>query len=264
MVAQHITWHKIFVLLVITLCLLLLIIFGLPVLAKPIAKILPQQLAQHISEYISIPFENSFGVCKNPQGLAALNKLTKHLSSAAQIQQPISVIVINDPDANNAFATPNGKILLFAGLLAATDNQQQLAGIIAHEIAHTMLLHPEIAIVRDNGLFILLLAMFGKDPTIQHHLLTLNFSRQAEFAADNLAVELLNQTQIGTAGLIDFLKKINSPETNSLVNIGDLLATHPAISERIRKIQQTDNNGQIKSRPLLTDSEWQALKNICN
>ncbi len=61
-----------------------------------------------------------------------------------------TISVINDPNVRNAFVIPTGKIFLFTGILDICDNDEQLAVIIAHEIAHALLSHGSEQVYHQN------------------------------------------------------------------------------------------------------------------
>lgn len=252
MVAEDLTWKRIICFALLAIILILSVIFGIHAAAKPIAQAIPHKLLRAAGEYITVPYINKYGVCDADSGTAALDKIIQRITTVANISRPFEVTVIKAPNINDAFSAPGSKILLFSGLIAACNSADELTGILAHEIAHSIAGDPEVSIVRDNGLFIIFLAMFGRDPIISHHILTLKYSQQAEFAADALAIQLLQKSNINTSGLQDFLSRSTSDNP-----------THPATSARIKAIQKLAPPNS-RMQPVLSHAEWAALKNICN
>jgi predicted Zn-dependent protease len=260
MVTHRITWARIFILALLAAFVIALVIVGLPEAAKPVAKHLPNFVRGAVSDYIVIPYENKYGVCQAPAGIAALDKIANKITAGSNNKQNYNIAVINDPTSTNGFATPGNKILIFSGMIQEADNPEQLAAVLAHEMSHSILMHPEISLIRDNGIFLTLFAMFGKDPTIGHHLLSLQFSREAEFEADANAVTLLAQAGIPPQALIDFITKVHVDETNELT-LRKILKSHPEDDERIARIKQ--NVPKMQAQPILSAQEWEDLKTIC-
>lgn len=242
MIITEFSWKKILLLAVLAVIFLILLFFSIPKLAKPAVKLLPASFIQQAGDFITIPYISTYGICNNPAGTAALDKLTENITSKSNINLPIKIIVINNFNTIEAFATPDNKIILSSGLINFTANLAELAGILAHEIAHLVNQDPEVEIIRDNGLFITLMLMFGKDPNLSHKLLTFKYSRDVEFTADTMAIQYLNNAKITTQGLLDALGKLQG-DPQRLARI----AEHP----------------QVRHKAVLSATEWAALRNIC-
>jgi len=260
MVTDFITWKKIILLVIITLICVGLAILFLPIVLQPVATHLPTFLKTAVSDYIALPYERKYGECNNPAGKIALDDLVVKLANDSNIKQQFNFEVIDDPIDSTAFATPGNRILLFAGIIEVADTPEQLAGVLAHEMSHAILFHPELSLLHDNGLFLMLLSMFGKDPSIAHHLLTLKYSRDNEFAADANAVTLLTNAKVGTKGLIDFLSKIQLNETNAMA-LQTSLRSHPNVADRIAAIEELST--PVATQPILNTQQWLAIKSIC-
>jgi predicted Zn-dependent protease len=154
----------------------------------------------------------------------------------------------------NAFATLGGNIILFQGLLDELDNENQLAMIIAHEIAHIKRRHPIQAIGRAVIVGISFSMLMGNNitnPLEQAGLLTmLNFSRGMETEADEWALVALQKCYGHINGAAAVFKKFETYQQQHHINPPPFLSTHPLNKNRINKIEQLakDNGWQTDGK----------------
>ena len=154
-------------------------------------------------------------------------------------------------DEVNAFACPGGLILVTRGLLANTKNEEELAAVLAHEIAHVTLRHGVAAIQKANlaeaftylgagaaqatmnqqDLNKLTNLFDGSVNDIVQTLVTSGYSRDAEMEADRLGREFVANTGYDPQALVSVLGCMNDHGGN-----GGMFATHPAPKERIASL----------------------------
>ncbi|QCR24891.1 M48 family metalloprotease [Pontibacter sp. SGAir0037] len=156
-----------------------------------------------------------------------------------------TVKIINDRETLNAFATPGGYIYVYTGLIGYLNDEDHLAGVLAHEIAHADRRHSVQQLQRDYGIAILLSVVLGNNSgtlkqiagQLAGTLAGLRFSRDAETEADNTSVQYLAGTNHyacdGTAG---FFVRLN--QENQGGNTPEFLSTHPNPENRVQNIQQ--------------------------
>jgi beta-barrel assembly-enhancing protease len=153
-----------------------------------------------------------------------------------------------DTDEQNAFACPGGTILVSKGLLAQASSEDEVAAVLAHEVAHVTLAHGLQAIQKANlaeaftylGAGAAQAAMTPEDmqkltglfdssvKDIVQTLITSGYSRDAELAADHLAVQFLANTGYDPQALGRVLAKMAAVGGH-----GGMFATHPAPQDRI-------------------------------
>lgn len=144
------------------------------------------------------------------------------------------VTLINNITTQNAFVTPGGYIYIYTGLIKFLDSEDQLAGVLGHEIAHAAKRHSTKQLSKMLGLQVLADAALGDKETVKTvatALVGLSFSRAHETQADSMSVIYLCPTGYNAAGASGFFKKIQgnaSPPT--------WLSTHPNPSNRIQNI----------------------------
>jgi predicted Zn-dependent protease len=148
-------------------------------------------------------------------------------------------VSIVDDDGINAASAGDGQFYVTTGLLRRA-NDDQLRGVLAHEIAHEDLGHPQKAQIVNVGIglgAVLLEKVFpnsGNIAPIAGTLITGHYTRPMELAADRHAIVLLERAGYSRASMIDTLTWLmrHNGDTG-----GGLFATHPATSERIQALK---------------------------
>ena len=156
------------------------------------------------------------------------------------------VKIINDPKTLNAFCTPGGHIYVYTGLMSFLDSEDQLAGVLGHEIAHAANRHSTQQLTKSLGVQILLDAALGKKEVIKQvtgTLAALSFSRANETQADSFSVLYLCPTNWNANGASGFFKKMQGQPTPP-----QWLSTHPSPTNRIKNIDEKKNEHQCKGK----------------
>jgi Zn-dependent protease with chaperone function len=174
------------------------------------------------------------------------------------------VKIIKDDATLNAFASPGGHIYVYTGLIKKLDNEDQLAGVLGHEIAHADRRHTSKQLEKQYGLSVLLSILLGENKSqladIGANLAILSFSRDAETEADTYSVEYLADTEYTCDGAAEFFKKMQAEGQSG--NTPVFLSTHPADAERIKNItNKATADNCIKSISPSSASRYQTLKN---
>lgn len=143
----------------------------------------------------------------------------------------------------NAMALPGAHLLTTKGLIDLIDlSEDQLAGILAHEIGHVELGHSRNAVVQKNRTEALksLLSVVTRGPAksvlMLEHLANLGISRESALAADDFALHLLSRSGYSPMGLITFLER--AQEMEGLPEWLTFFSTHPATNERIQRLRE--------------------------
>ena len=149
--------------------------------------------------------------------------------------QQVSVGIVAD-DAINAANGGGGKFIVTTGLLERA-NDEQLRGVMAHEIAHEDLGHVTKLKLSATGVNMVLLKQMAKADTavslIEGPLITLSFSRSEENQADGQSVAILERAGYQREVVIEALIWMAKSSTGS----GNFVASHPNISQRIKTLQ---------------------------
>lgn len=204
-------------------------------------------------------------VCRNPKGEAALNRLASRLMDGQDLQYAISFSVLNH-EMVNAFAAPGGQIVVLRGLLDKSDNADEVAAVLAHEIGHVEARDPTRLMLRAAGSAGIVSIVLGDVSggsvigIIGDQLLQSSYTRKAEAAADAFALEMLQDAGINSAAFAGFFDKLAGLEKGFAPP--EYLSSHPSSEARAQRARD-HAAGQKVTTPALTDAEWKALKGIC-
>jgi beta-barrel assembly-enhancing protease len=241
-------------------------IFILPHLTDLAADWLPETWKRDagermVTEVLDI-MGDSGALCEQPDGLAALDRLTTRLLAAAATLPEgggldVKIRVAN-LSLNNAFAMLGGRIVVLNGLLFDARSPDEAAGVLAHEIGHVMRRHPSRALLRGVGLGLVFDLFLGGGRTagFGQTLLNMSYSRDAERDADAIALAILDGAGVSAAGLADFLDRLPDHGDGS-----GWLSTHPDSQNRAALIRA--HQGPPRITPALTQDEWRALNGVC-
>ena len=228
-------------------------------LEKEIA--LGKQLAQQV--------ERGSKVVNDPVVSEYVNRIGQNLVRNSDAKVPFTIKVIEDPSVN-AFALPGGFFYVQTGLILKADNEAELAGVMAHEIAHVAARHGtrqatrgEIAQLATIPLiFMGGAAAYGiyQASGLLVPLSFLKFSRNFEAEADYLGVQYMYKAGYDPTAFVDFFEKIQTLEKRKPGTVGKLFSSHPPTDDRIKKSQQ--EIAGLKPRPeyVVTTSEFNDVK----
>jgi predicted Zn-dependent protease len=231
-------------------------------LEKEIA--LGKQLAQQVdtsSKFIEDPVVNEY-----------VNRVGQNLVRHSDAQVPFTIKVI-DSDAVNAFALPGGFFYVNSGLILRADEESELAGVMAHEIAHVAARHGtrnatkgEIAQMATIPLMI-----FGpvgwtgyalyEGLNIALPITFLRFSRSAEAEADYLGLQYMYKSGYDPNSFVTFFEKIEAEERKQPGTIPKIFATHPPTPDRVEAAQK-EISTILPTEPeyIVTTSEFDTVK----
>ncbi len=204
----------------------------------------------------------------DPEIVAYVEKVVNRLSAGLPQQIfPFQVSVIRH-NAVNAFATPGGYVFVHTGLIMAMEHESELAGVLAHEMAHVTQRHVAHNIEKSQkmGIFALLgmlagaflggdagqAAIVGSMAATQTAML--NYSRSDESDADQVGIGYLIAAGYPPQGLVDSFKILQQKQwTAGGSEIPSYLSTHPAMSTRISDLQARINALPLKLRQRKND-----------
>lgn len=231
-------------------------------LARVVADMLPRSLHQSLGRALVRNMTDG-EICFSPRGVRALRHMTRQLAPDWPPGAERRVMVAK-VGMINAFTTPGGYIVIDRKLIDFARSPDEVAAVLAHEMGHAELEHPEAALVRAAGLSLIGMMMFG-DTTLGNAAVLLGqlrFSRQSETAADAVSIRRMRQANADPAALATFFERLEKKYGKSEdANLLTLFQTHPPTAKRIRMMKQAH---LPNARPILTEEEWQALRRICD
>jgi beta-barrel assembly-enhancing protease len=205
-------------------------------LEKEIA--LGKSLAQDIERQVKL--------INDPEITEYVNRVGQNLVKNSDAKVPFTIKVI-DSDEINAFALPGGFFYVNTGLITAADEESEIAGVMAHEIAHVAARHGTEQYTKGtiaNYATIPLIFLGGglgyglyQAAGFLIPLQFLHFSRKAETEADFLGLQYMYKTGYDPTAFVSFFEKIQAQEKKKPGKLAKAFSTHPPTGDRIEKTQ---------------------------
>ena len=229
---------------------------------------LEKQIA--LGKQISQQVESQSKVISDPVVSEYINRLGQNLVRNSDSQVPFTIKVI-DSDDINAFALPGGFFYVNSGLILAADEEAELAGVMAHEIAHVAACHAAREQSRANLAQLATIPLIFVGGPIGYAayegaglavpLTFLKFSRGFEAQADYLGVEYMYKAGYDPQAFVSFFEKVQVQEKKKPGTISKAFATHPQTPDRIEKTQEEIAKIlPAKAEYIVTTSEFDEVK----
>src|SRR6266849_4890448 len=191
--------------------------------------------------------EASSKMVTDPVVTEYVNRIGQNLVRNSDAQVPFTIKVI-DSDEINAMALPGGFFYVNSGLILAADEEAELAGVMAHEIAHVAARHATRGMTRAQwaniGTIPLIFIGGGIGYGIYEAaglglpLTFMKFQRNFEAEADYLGLQYMYKTGYDPQAFISFFEKIQAKEKKKPGTLAKAFASHPQTPDRIEKSQQ--------------------------
>jgi len=193
--------------------------------------------------------EHGVKLVQDPVITEYVNRIGQNLVRNSDSKVPFTIKVI-DTDEINAFALPGGFFYVNSGLILAADNEAELAGVMAHEIAHVAACHVAREQTRSNIVNLASIplvfvpggwAVYEATQIamgIGVPLTFMKFSRNFESEADFLGMEYMYKTGYDPQSFISFFEKIEAQEKKKPGAIAKAFSSHPMTPDRVAHAQQ--------------------------
>jgi predicted Zn-dependent protease len=214
--------------------------------------------------------ERDAKIVNDPVIAEYVNRLGQNLVRNSDAKVPFTIKVI-DTEEVNAFALPGGFFFVNSGLILKADSEAELAGVMAHEIAHVAARHGTRQATRGEiaQLATIPLIFMGgwtgygiqQAASVAIPIGFLSFSRGFESEADLLGLEYMYKSGYDPGAFVDFFEKIQSLEKKKPGTMAKVFSTHPMTEDRIRTAQKNIQE-YLKERPeyVVTTSEFNDVK----
>ncbi len=237
--------------------------------------LLDQQNERAIGEKVFREVNKQMPVLQNPWLEDRLYSVFSHILSQTQLNQPVGLLIINDPQIN-AFAVPGGLFALNAGLINSARNMDEMAGVMAHEIAHVTQRHYSRSQEAFKGQGLLSLAgilvgalvasqadgdvgaavMLGSQAALLDKQLT--YSRNQEREADRIGMQYMYASGYNPQSMADFFEVMNRA-TSQVSFLPDFWLTHPLTTQRMSEARLRANQ-LPKVKPSLDNEDFEVIK----
>lgn len=250
---------------VITICIFVVIWFGFSQIDWiNIFKIneLNSKTEEKLGELTWNYFAVSEDEINNEEIKQTIDSLVNHIAIANGIDiDKLKIHILNTSEIN-AFALPDGHLVLNSQLILESKNQEELSGVISHELAHIQLDHINEKLTKEIGLTVLISAISGGNNhiigKIAHTLSSTAFDRKNEEEADLTAVIYLENANINPIPFADFLNRLS--ENNSSSDFETWISTHPDSKERAKSIFKKIDKSKNNYTHVIDHSTWEKLQ----
>ena len=229
-----------------------------------------QEAEMKIGRQLSLQVEQQAKLVEDPLITEYVNRVGQNIVLHSDAKVPFTIKVI-DSDEVNAFALPGGFFYVNKGLILAADNEAELAGVMAHEIAHVAARHAMEN--QGKGSFINYAALAGiifggpiVSTVLQNGggifagLAMLKFSRGAEEEADKLGVQYLYASGYDPTAMATMFEKLASKNKKKPGSFSKLFTTHPQSEERRDSSLALVSRFPEREEYVISTSEFQKVK----
>jgi predicted Zn-dependent protease len=223
-----------------------------------------------IGRRLAMEVEQQAKLVEDPMITEYVNRVGQNVVLHSDAKVPFTIKVI-DSDEVNAFALPGGFFFVNKGLILAADNEAELAGVMAHEIAHVAARHAMEN--QGKGTLINYGALAGiifggpiLSPILQNGggilagLAGLKFTRGAEMEADNLGVQYLYASGYDPTAMSTMFEKLASQNKKKAGTLTKLFSTHPQSMDRRDSSLGLVSRFPEKEEYIISTSEFQRVK----
>lgn len=226
---------------------------NLPDMGSPADALLSKSVEAQIGRAIMRDIRRSGMVVEDPQIAEYINEIGHRIAVQSNDGDHEFTFFVIEDHRINAFALPGGYIGVHTGLIEATRNEDELAGVIAHEVAHVTQRHIARAVHASSRqsmlstalmLGAMILGAAGGDADVMQAGMAvsqgtaaqqqINFTRSNEYEADRIGIQALTAAGFDAYGMASFFEVMSRQDTSSPdMRIPEFLRTHPVTTDRI-------------------------------
>jgi len=223
-----------------------------------------------IGKELAQEVERQTKIVDDPIVAEYVNRVGQNLVRNSDAKVPFTIKVIDNEEVN-AFALPGGFFFVNSGLVTKAESEAELAGVMAHEIAHVAARHGTRQASRAtiaNYASLPLIFMGGwtgygvrQAAGVLIPVSFLKFSRAFEDEADLLGLQYMYKAGYDPTAFVDFFEKIQALEKKKPGTLSKIFASHPMTDDRIRKSQENIQE-YLKAKPeyVVSTSEFDQVK----
>jgi predicted Zn-dependent protease len=235
-------------------------------------SIISEEKEVAIGKQYATEVERSAKLVKDPVVTEYINRVAQNVARNSDLQVPLTVKVIDDPEIN-AFALPGGFLYVNSGLILAADEEDQIAGVMAHEIAHVAARHWASQMTKQTLLSYAMLPLMltpmsypvymGVSAAMNYGvpIAFLKFSRADEAEADYLGIQYMYKAGYDPNSYVAFFGKIMQDERRQPGSVPSVFMDHPPTPDRIiSSVEEIKEILPKRDEYLVTTSEFNDVK----
>ena len=246
---------------------LLFVFVGVPALSGPLAQRTPPSLEARLGDNLERQMAGFMPRCAGAEGQAVLASLGDRIAAGADAPFDIRVQAVQAPMLN-AMALPGGRVWVTDDLIREAKSPDELAAVVAHEVAHIEKRHVMQAVLRSLGIGMVLDAVVGggsgagqQAVILAGNATELSYGRRDETEADARGQALLHTQGLSSLGMASFFERLDDTtgraDTDAAV---EFTSSHPNTQRRVAAARAAERPGA----PALTEGEWQAVRTACD
>ena len=223
-----------------------------------------------LGKQLALEVEQNAKIVDDPVIAEYVNRIGQNIVNNSDSKVPFTIKVI-DSEEVNAFALPGGYFYVNTGLIELAEDEAELAGVMAHEIAHVAARHGTRSATKGHlsQLMTIPLMLIGgwagygiqQAANFAIPMTMLKFSRAFEIEADFLGVQYLYKTGYDPSSMVQFFERLKSLQKKKKSSIAAAFSTHPLTTKRIKIVQSTiDELLPEQSEYAVTSSEFESIK----
>jgi len=221
---------------------------------------------------LAAEIERQVKLIEDPTINEYVNRVGQNLVRNSDAKVPFTIKVV-ESDEINAFALPGGFFYVNSGLILAADDESELAGVMAHEIAHVAARHgteqaSKAELINFASIPLIFMGGVGGFALRQAAgflipMQFLQFSRKDESEADYLGLQYLYKTGYDPGAAVSFFEKLQAKESAKPGSVSKMFSTHPPTGDRI---EMSKKNIELvlpdKEQYVVTTSEFNQVKSL--
>ena len=222
-----------------------------------------------LGRQLSAEVDRESPLINDPLVTEYVNRIAQNIVLHSDAKVPFTVKVIDSQDVN-AFALPGGFLYVNRGLLEAAENEAEVAGVLAHEIAHVAARHgieqaSKGELLNYASIPLIFLGGWGgylirQAAGLAVPLTFLKFSRGAEKEADRLGAQYMWASGYDPNALITFFEKLQGNEKKKPGTLAKVFRTHPMTGDRITEVRDLIVRFPDRGEYQISTSEFDTVK----
>lgn len=235
-------------------------VYAIPAMTNAIADRIPTEWEEQLGQnYFKTLFSKPLDE-PDPKTRKALDAISKRLLTAVPNQPYHFQIYVHPSKMVNAMALPGGTIVVFQGLINATETPEELAGVLAHEFQHVLKRHSTRNIIRSEAIGLFALIISGNSESMTNVILQagsvlehLRYSRKLESQADAEGMKMMLATRIDPQGMVRVFEKLEEEQHRQM---NELKKDKKKTDSKEKNSKEKNKNKKDSDETGITLPEW--------